>query len=160
MLISYIYYVLCNIYIDLSKAFDTLIHRILLEKISYYDVNGVAKCLLQSYLAQKQQVVDFNGFISATLDIKIGVPQGSVLGSFLFQCILMICHHINYYKLSLNVNKTKLMVFYSFNKTVLYPKLRIDAIEIECVDDFNFLGLQLNHNLKWNKHIHYVSLKM
>ena len=52
------------------------------------------------------------------------------------------------------------MVFYSFNKTVLYPKLHINAIEIERVDDFNFLGLQLNHNLKWNKHINYVSLKM
>ena len=62
--------------------------------------------------------------------------------------------------MSLNVNKTKLMVFHSFNKTVLYPKLRINAIEIERVDDFNFLGLQLNHNLKWNKHINYVSLKM
>ena len=61
-------------------------------------------------------------------------------------------------KLFLNVNKTKLMVFHSCN-TVLYPKLRIDAIDIERVD-FNFPGLQLNHNLKWNKHIKYVSLKM
>ena len=50
--------------------------------------------------------------------------------------------------------------FHSFNKTVLCPKLRIDPIEIECVDDFNFLGLQLNHNSKWNKHINFVSLKM
>ena len=38
--------------------------------------------------------------------------------------------------------------------------MHINAIEIERVDDFNFLGLQLNHNLKWNKHINYVSLKM
>ena len=44
----------------------------------------------------------------------------------------------------LNLNKTKLMVFHSFNKTVLYPKLCINAtVEIERVDDFNFLGLQL-----------------
>ena len=52
------------------------------------------------------------------------------------------------------------MVFHFFNNTVLYSKLRINAIETERVDDFNFLGLQLNHNLKWNKHINYVSLKM
>ena len=84
-----------NIYIDLSKAFDTLIHGILLEKMSYHGVNGVAKKkLLQSYLAQRQSVVDFNGFISDTLEIKTGVPQGSALGHFLFQCILMICHHV------------------------------------------------------------------
>ena len=50
-------------------------------------------------------------------------------------------------KLSLNVNKTKLMVFHYFNKTVLFPNLCIDANEIERVDDFNFLGLQLSHNL-------------
>ena len=52
------------------------------------------------------------------------------------------------------------MVFHSVNKTVLYPKLRINTIEIERVDDFNFLGLRLNHNLKWIKHINYMSLKM
>ena len=52
--------------------------------MSCYGVNGVAKNLLQSYLAQRQQVVDFNGFISDTLEIKTGMPQGSVLGPFLF----------------------------------------------------------------------------
>ena len=47
--------------------------------MSYYGVNGVAKNLLQSYLVQRQQVVDFNCFISDTLEIKTGVPQGSFL---------------------------------------------------------------------------------
>ena len=42
------------------------------------------------------------------------------------------------------------MVFHSLNKTVLFPNLRIDANEIERVDNFNFLGLQLSHNLLWN----------
>ena len=63
-------------------------------------------------------------------------------------------------KLSLNVNKTKCMVFHSHKKKILYPKLFIDAIEIECVDCFNFLGLQLNHTLKWNKLLSCVSLKI
>ena len=155
--------------------------------MSYYGVNGVAKNLLQSYLAQRQQVVGFNGFNSDTLKIKTGVPQGSVLGPFLFSWYIndlpsctdlfnmimyaddstLFCditgtpadeHWLNLELckisdwlsaniLSLNVNKTKLMVFHSCNKTVLYPKLRIDVIEIERVDDFNFLGLQLNYNL-------------
>ena len=73
-----------NIYIDLSKAFDTLIHRILLDKLSYYGINGVARKLLQSYLSHRYQVVDFSGFTSDTLEIKTGVPQGSVLGPFFF----------------------------------------------------------------------------
>ena len=42
----------------------------------------------------------------------------------------------------------------------MYPKLLINDVEIERVDCFNFLGLQLNHNLKWNKHISHVSLKL
>ena len=50
--------------------------------MSYYGVNGVAKNLLQSYLSHRHQVVDFNGSISDTLEIKTGVPQGSVLGPF------------------------------------------------------------------------------
>ena len=71
-------------YIDLSKAFHTLIHCILLDKLSYYDINGVAKNLLQSYLSNSHQVVDFNGSTSDTLEIITGVSQGSVLGPFLF----------------------------------------------------------------------------
>ena len=73
-----------NIYIDLSKAFDTLIHSILLDKMNYYGVDGVAKNLLQSYLSHRHQVIDFNGSTSDTLEIKTGVPQGSVLGPFFF----------------------------------------------------------------------------
>ena len=54
-------------------------------------------------------------------------------------------------RLSLNVNKTKVMFFLSVRKTVAYPKLYIDSKEIERVDSFIFLGLQINHNLNWNK---------
>ena len=73
-----------NIYLDLSKAFDTLLHDILLDKMSYYGVNGVAYNLLRSYLTQRQQIVEFDGFLSKSLEIKTGVPRGSVLGPFLF----------------------------------------------------------------------------
>ena len=52
------------------------------------------------------------------------------------------------------------MIFHSDKKNVLYPKLCINNSEIERVDSFNFLGLQLNHNLNWTKHINYISLKM
>ena len=47
-------------------------------------MNGVAYDLLKSYLTQRQQVVEYNGCISDKLLIKAGVPQGSVLGPFLF----------------------------------------------------------------------------
>ena len=63
-------------------------------------------------------------------------------------------------KLSLNVGKTKFMVFHSDKKKVVYPKLRINHIEIEHANYLNFLGLQLNHNFNWNKHVNYVSLEI
>ena len=82
--ISSLLHALKLIYIDLSKAFDTLTHSILLDKMSFYGVNGVAYYLLKSYLTQRQQVVEYNGGISHKLLIKAGVPQGSVWGPFLF----------------------------------------------------------------------------
>ena len=81
-----------NIYIDLSKAFNTLIHDILLDKISFYGVNGVTQKLVKRYLTQRQQIVECNGFQSDSLEIKTGIPQRSVLGPFYFQCILIIFH--------------------------------------------------------------------
>ena len=73
-----------NIYIDLSKAFDTLIHRILLDKLSYYGINGVAKKLRQSYLSHRHHVVDVNGSTSDTLEIKTGSHKVLCWGPILF----------------------------------------------------------------------------
>ena len=56
-------------------------------------------------------------------------------------------------------NKLMLCFFRSVRKTVAYPKLYINIKKIERVDSFIFLGLQINHNLNWNKHIRSISFK-
>ena len=53
-------------------------------------VNSVAKKLLKSYLSQRQQIVEYNGFQSDSLEIKTGIPQGSVLGPFLFSVYIKV----------------------------------------------------------------------
>ena len=73
-----------NINIDLSKAFDTLDHSILLSKLKYYGVTGCSYDLLSSYLTGRSQYVEFSVYKSDTLPISIRVPQGSVLGPLLF----------------------------------------------------------------------------
>ena len=62
--------------------------------------------------------------------------------------------------ISMNVNKTKFMVFHSVRKNVNYPTLSINGISIERVADFNFLGIQLSEDLKCSKHQNIISLKL
>ena len=73
-----------NIYIDLSKAFDTLDHSILLDKLTYYGVCGLENLLLRDNLSGRHQYVDYNGSKSRTNSISLGVPQGSILGPLLY----------------------------------------------------------------------------
>ncbi len=73
-----------NAYLDLSKAFDTLDHSILINKIKYYGINQNELNLFESYLRNRKQFVDIGGAKSEMLQISTGVPQGSVLGPLLF----------------------------------------------------------------------------
>ena len=74
----------CGIFIDLQKAFDTVDHHILLKKLEYYGIRGLANNWFKSYLSNRQQFVSINGFNSSKKTMKYGVPQGSVLGPLLF----------------------------------------------------------------------------
>ena len=73
-----------NIYVDLSKAFDTINYDILLDKLSYYGISGRALKLLKSYLLDRKQFVVYNNCNSNLVDVTTGVPQGSILGPLLF----------------------------------------------------------------------------
>ena len=73
-----------NIYRDLSKAFDTLDHNILLHKLRYYGISGNSLKLIDDYLTNRKQLVEFNKITSNYENIKTGVPQGSILGPLLF----------------------------------------------------------------------------
>ena len=73
-----------GIFIDLSKAFDTIDHDTLLVKLERYGIRGNAKSLISSYLSGRTQYTEIHGQKSDPLIIKFGVPQGSVLGPLLF----------------------------------------------------------------------------
>ena len=180
------------IFMDLSKAFDTLNHDVLLYKLSYYGVKNAPLSWFKSYLSNRKQYVNFNNSKSSTSLTTIGVPQGSILGpllfliyvndaatvSPLFKCILyaddttlistfcsaspaqLLCSELNNVfmwlcsnKLSLNIAKTKYMVFHSPNKPPPeFPNLYINSSILERVNEFNFLGINITSTLSWKLH--------
>ena len=167
------------LYIDLSKAFDTLSFDILLYKLNYYGVKGNAFKLLKNYLTNRKQYGVFNSQNSETVDITTGVPQGSILGSLFFSiCIndlitisnklkfimyaddttIYFCNNVKC--LSLKVQKTKFMIFHRKQKQINELNIAINDTDIERVESFNFLGLHIHESLSWRTHTDTVRNKV
>ncbi len=73
-----------NVFLDLSKAFDTINHIILLEKLKYYGIDGIALKLMESYMTNRTQYVEIDGVKLDLLNLSTGVTQGSIIGPLLF----------------------------------------------------------------------------
>ena len=88
-------YYVGGLYCDLQKAFDCVNHNILLNKIKFYGITGIAYNLIRSYLDNRYQRITMkdskiNKISSTWENVKHGVPQGSVLGPLLFVFVFIV----------------------------------------------------------------------
>ena len=74
----------CGLFLDFSKAFDTVNHDVLISKLQYYGIRGILKYWFTSYLKDRKQFTSIRNVTSDQRPILCGAPQGSVLGPLLF----------------------------------------------------------------------------
>ena len=209
------------ILLDFAKAFDTVNHEILLDKLEHYGIRGTAHQWFKSYLSNRMQCTEIGSTQSKLDYIKCGVPQGSILGPLLFLLYIndivfssnvckftlfaddtslffshknkiegakilnaelsKIAEWLAANKLSLNVKKSKLLIFSnkvsakneSTPTEIITPNntedvtvgtdtvvIHINGETLEEVDHAKYLGILIDNKLNWSFQIDAVNLKL
>jgi len=205
-----------GIFLDLTKAFDSVSHDKLLKQLTSLNIKGKELNWFNSYLKNRMQCVELHNtincqnskykytqtFYSDFQIIKHGVPQGSILGPLLFICyitglpdviprgngsiclyaddtnitirgdnqeaielisfisLLSVKEFLDKNNLLLNTSKSNFISFSTKqNRSKLQPNISINNSIIDQVDVTKFVGLIIDQNLSWDKHVDYVVKK-
>ena len=132
------------IFLDISKAFDSVDHDILLNKLSSIGIRGLGLNWFTSYLKNRKQFVKLDNYNSKLLNIKTGVPQGSILGPLLF-----LLYINDFCKLTLHGK----IITYADDTVILYSCTNLQNLQNSMNEDllviknwFNANKLSININ--------------
>nr|CAB3266990.1 reverse transcriptase [Phallusia mammillata] len=191
----------CAIFLDLSKAFDTVDHRVLLWKLEHqYGIRGSPLELFRSYLSHRKQCTRIENVTSKLLNVTCGCPQGSSLAPLFFSlyindlptaskfttklfaddtCLSMssesltdlqanvnkelvyVDNWMRHNKLSLNTSKTTYLLFCPSKRLNTQQfSISIGSQQIQRSTETKYLGVYIDDQLKWEKHIAHVERKL
>ena len=158
--------IVSGVFIDLAKAFDTVNHAILCNKLNYYGFRGKSNELLKSFLANRKQYVSINGFNSESLNINCGVPQGSTLGPLLFIIYINDLHFALKFSTSSHFADDTCLIYSTKNPKTLETNLNYDLKKLNQWLLANRLSLNIDKtrlllfHSKHNKNQYDINIKL
>jgi hypothetical protein len=126
-----------SIFLDLSKAFDTIDHEILINKLQYYGFENSSLLLIRDYLCNRSQYVEYGNEASDFAGIRTGVPQGSVLGPLFFIIYMNdICKASTLFKPIIYADDTTLTATLNTFQNENYPVQDVINSELSNISDW------------------------